>query len=86
VSRPTFYKAQADFERAGLVGLLPAKRGPHAGHKITAKVLAFIEELRAAEPELDAPALIERIAERFGLSVHRRTVERALARRKKKRP
>ena len=28
VSRPTFYKAQADFARAGLVGLLPTKRGP----------------------------------------------------------
>lgn len=85
VSRPTFYKAQADLERAGLVGLLPAKRGPHGGHKITAEVMRFIEELRAAEEGLDAPALIERIAERFGLTVHRRTVERALAR-KKKRP
>jgi len=30
VSRPTFYKVQADFDRNGLVGLLPAKRGPPA--------------------------------------------------------
>src|SRR5260370_29662743 len=36
VSRPTFYKAQTAFERAGLAGLLPAKRGPHGPHKITA--------------------------------------------------
>lgn len=85
VSRPTFYKAQTDFERAGLVGLLPAKRGPHGPHKITAKVMRFIEEVRAAEEALDAQALVERIAERFGLRVHRRTVERALARPKKKR-
>jgi transposase len=85
VSRPTFYKAQADFERAGLVGLLPAKRGPRGGHKISAEVLRFIEEVRAAEEALDTPALIARIAERFGFTVHRRTVERALAR-KKKRP
>jgi len=28
VSRPTFYKARSDFDRRGLVGLLPAKRGP----------------------------------------------------------
>ena len=27
VSRPTFYKARSDFDRSGLVGLLPAKRG-----------------------------------------------------------
>jgi len=85
VSRPTFYKAQSDFERAGLVGLLPAKRGPHGPHKITAEVMRFIEEVRAAEEGLDAQALVERIAERFGLTVHRRTVERTLARRKKKR-
>jgi len=47
--------------------------------------MRFIEAARAAEAGLDAQALVERIAERFGLTVHRRTVERALARRKKKR-
>lgn len=85
VSRPTFYKAQADFDREGLVGLLPVKRGPHGPHKITDEVMRFIEEVRAAEAGLDAQVLAERIAERFGLAVHRRTVERALARSKKKR-
>jgi transposase len=85
VSRPTFYKVQTDFERAGLAGLLPAKRGPHGPHKITAEVMRFIDAERAAEEGLDAQALVERIAEHFGLTVHRRTVERALARRKKKR-
>jgi transposase len=85
VSRPTFYKVQADFERAGLVGLLPAKRGPHGGHKLTDEVMRFIEEVRAQEEGLDAQALVERIAERFGRGVHRRTVERAVARLKKKR-
>jgi transposase len=85
VSRPTFYKAQSEFARAGLVGLLPTKRGPHGPHKITAQVLRFIDDACVAEAGLDAPALVERIAERFGLTVHRRTVERALARRKKKR-
>ncbi|RDJ97410.1 helix-turn-helix domain-containing protein [Cupriavidus lacunae] len=86
VSRPTFYKAQADFDREGLVGLLPDKRGPHGPHKITDDVMRFIEEARAAEDGLDVQVLVERIAERFGLTVHRRTVERALARSKKKRP
>jgi transposase len=84
VSRPTFYKAQADFEREGLVGLLPDKRGPHGPHKITDEVMRFIEQARAAEGGLDAQVLVEQIAERFGLSVHRRTVARALARLKKK--
>ena len=85
VSRPTFYKAQSDFDDSGLVGLLPGKRGPRGPHKITAEVLRFIEEAGANGENLDAPGLVERIAQRFGLMVHRRTVERALARSKKKR-
>jgi hypothetical protein len=48
VTRPTFYKAHADFARSGLVGLLPAKRGPHGAHKITDGVMHFIEQARLA--------------------------------------
>lgn len=84
VSRPTFYKAQADFERAGLPGLLPEKRGPRGPHKITTEVLRFIEELRAQDESVDIQTLTEAIGKRFDLPVHRRTVERALARSKKK--
>jgi len=84
VSRPTFYKARADFDRSGLVGLLPAKRGPHGPHKITAEVQRFIAEAAANGANLDAQDLAARIAERFGLVVHPRTVKRALARMKKK--
>jgi transposase len=84
ISRPTFYKAQSDFERAGLGGLLPEKRGPRGPHKVTAEVLGFIEQLRGENEGMDIRALTEAINRRFGLSVHRRTVERALARSKKK--
>ena len=85
VSRPTFYTVLADFNRDGLAGLLPVKRGPHGPHKITNEVLAFIETSIAAEDGLDPQVLVERISQHFGIVVHRRTVERALARRKKKR-
>ncbi|MGF6439975.1 transposase [Paraburkholderia youngii] len=84
VSRPTFYKAQADFERDGLAGLLPVKRGPHGPHKITDEVMRFIEEARVTHAEPEVQELVDLIAEQFGLAVHRRTVERALARLKKK--
>jgi transposase len=85
VSRPTFYKAQSDFDRAGLVGLLPAKRGPRGPHKVTPEVARYIEQTVARGEELDPQRLAERVAERFGLVVHQRTVKRALARSKKKR-
>jgi transposase len=84
VSRPTFYKVQSDFDRGGLVGLLPAKRGPRGPHKITSEVARFIAEAAASGEDLDPQRLAERIAQRFGLVVHRRTVKRALARLKKK--
>lgn len=84
VSRPTFYKAQADFERSGLAGLLPVKRGPHGPHKITDEVMRFIEDVSQQEGGIEVPLLMEQIRRHFGLAVHRRTVERALARAKKK--
>jgi transposase len=85
VSRPTFYKAQRDFDERGLIGLLPNKRGPRGPHKIKPEVSRFIEDAIAAEPSLDVDELAARIAKRFDLTVHRRTVGRTLARFKKKR-
>src|SRR2546426_7596401 len=38
-SRPTYYQAEADFQQDGLFGLLPEKRGPRQGHKLTSEVL-----------------------------------------------
>src|ERR1700745_3272670 len=60
VTRPTFYKVQADFDRAGLVGLLPAKRGPHGPHKITDEVRSFVQERLATEPTLEVASPGER--------------------------
>lgn len=84
VSRPTFYKIQKDFDRSGLVGLLPAKRGPHGPRKITPEVMRFIEEVAAGGRGSDLTRLVGEIAQRFRLVVHPRTVARALARFKKK--
>jgi len=40
VSRPTFYKAHNELQKAGLPGLLPSRHGPKGGHKVSAKVVA----------------------------------------------
>ena len=80
LSRPTFYQAHHAFKRHGLRGLLPRKRGPQAGHKLTAEVMDFVRALLAEVPELTSQALVQRIAERFAVSVHPRSLERALQR------
>jgi transposase len=84
VSRPTFYKAQGALEMAGLTGLLPGQRGPKGGHKISAEVIAYVAELKAENPELTTPQCLDAIEEHFGVKAHRRSLERALARKKKR--
>ncbi len=82
-SRPSFYQAQACLARDGLPGLVPKKRGPHGGHKITADVVAFLRERLAGDASLRAARLAPLVRERFALRVHPRSIERALARGKK---
>lgn len=85
LSRPSFYQAQAAFTRDGLAGLLPRKRGPRQAHKLSAEVMTFVQELRAADRSLSASEIAPRVKERFGLGVHPRSIERALQRQEKKR-
>jgi transposase len=85
VSRPTVYQAQAAFQQAGLNGLLPKHRGPKEGHKLSTAIIDYVRTLRAAEPSLTTIACIQALRERFGITVHRRSLERALAGKKKPR-
>jgi len=84
-SRPTFYQAHAAFKAQGLPGLVPRRRGPHGAHKLDEAVMAFVHGVRTDDPTLSVPALLAHIRRRFGLAVHRRTLERALRREEKKR-
>jgi len=81
-SRPSYYQAAAALAAAGLDGLVPARPGPRGGHKLTSEVLAWAEQQLAADPALKAAALADPIAGEFGVRVHPRSVERALARRR----
>ena len=82
-SRPTFYEALAAFERDGLPGLLPRKRGPRRAHKLSPAVMEFVNALLLEQPSMMAPELVEHIYRRFKLRVHPRSVERALEREKR---
>lgn len=83
-SRPSFYKAQQDFTQAGLAGLIPRKRGPKQRRKLTGQVMNFVSQAQTQQPDLSIAALVQRIQEKFGLTVHRRSLERALLTVKKK--
>lgn len=85
LSRPSFYQAQKAYEQGGLPALLPKKPGPRRAHKLTEEVVAVLRSALAVNPELNAQELARLVEERFGLSVHRRSIERALMRQEKKR-
>ena len=85
MSRPSFYAAQAAFTQGGLAGLLPRKRGPRGGHKLSSEIVRYLDELRATDTSLTASKLVLMVKERFGVDVHSRTIERALRRLEKKR-
>lgn len=84
-SRPTYYQAENDFQRDGLYGLLPEKRGPRQGHKLTPDILDFAVQLRVSDPSLRAVDLAGAVQERFAITAHPRSIERALGREEKKR-
>lgn len=84
LSRPTFYQAEAAFAQQGLAGLLPQQRGPKSPHKLTLEVMAFIDTQMSGERPPGARVLARAIHTALGLSVHPRSIERALARKKKR--
>ena len=84
-SRPSFYTAQRAFEEDGLAGLLPRRRGPRGPHKLTAEALEFLQRALGEDRSLRGADLARLVEERFGVRAHPRSIERALARRQKKR-
>ena len=80
LSRPSYYAAAAALASAGLPGLVGAKPGPKRAHKLNDEVCAFLDEALAGDPQLRAGDLVDRVEEHFGVHVHPRSIERALAR------
>ena len=79
-SRPSYYEAATALERAGLEGLVPARPGPRAGHKLTEEICAWAAQQLASDPALRPAQLAGPIEESFGVHAHPRSIERALAR------
>jgi len=84
-SRPTVYQALSAFEQGGLAALRPQRPGPRRAHKLSEEVVDFLESVLADTPQLRVGELAVAVRERFGLSIHPRSVQRALVRREKKR-
>ena len=71
-SRAAFYLVLAAFSESGMTGLLDDARGRRGPVKLRPEIVAFIAESGAGAGEL-----VDQVADRFGVRLHRRTIERA---------
>jgi hypothetical protein len=71
-SRAAFYLVLASFAEAGMTGLLDETRGRRGPVKVRPEIVTFIRESSAGPGEL-----VEQVAHRYGVRLHRRTIERA---------
>ena len=83
VSRLSYYRILAVFNECGLQGLVPQKRGPKEAHKLSIEVLKFINEQIQENPSIKTSELKIMILKNFDLSLHTRTIERALVKKKR---
>jgi transposase len=83
-SRPSYYEAQSGLREQGLPGLLPKKRGPHGGHKLTEELVELLRKERERDETISSKTLAAMLKERHGLKVHPRSIDRVLSAQKKK--
>lgn len=83
ISRLSYYRILAIFNKCGLQGLVPQKRGPKKAHKLNDEILEFIHEQMRENPSARISELKIKIEKKFGLSLHARTIERALVKKKR---
>jgi len=79
LSRPVYYVARELFNREGLPGLLPRKRGPKHPHKLTDETLAVLAQaVRETERVPSGAELAAILVERCGIHAHPRSILRRL--------
>jgi len=79
LSRPVFYVTQELFQREGLPGLLPRKRGPKGPHKLTDEALGIlVQAIQEAGRMLTGEELAALLVQRCGIEAHPRSILRRL--------
>lgn len=85
ISRPYYYKLKDAFDKKGIAGLLPVKRGPKGAFKFTDDIAMFINRIVEEEPTLTNHQIAQKIEAQFKIIIHPRTIERKRKGQKKRR-
>ena len=70
-SRAAFYLVAAAFDQSGMAGLLDERRGRRGPVKLRPEIVEFIRADTGSGAQI-----AEQVADRFGVRLHRRTIER----------
>ncbi|HUO36361.1 MAG TPA: helix-turn-helix domain-containing protein [Mycobacterium sp.] len=70
-SRAAFYLVAAAFDQSGMAGLIDERRGRRGPVKLRPEIVDFIHADTGSGAQI-----AEQVADRFGVRLHRRTVER----------
>ena len=74
-SRAAYYLVAAAFDESGMAGLLDERRGRRGPIKLRPEIVDFIRADTGSGAQI-----AEQVAERFGVLLHRRTIERVRSR------
>jgi transposase len=75
-SRAAFYLVTAAFDQSGMAGLIDERRGRRGPIKLRTEIVDFIR----TEAQGSGAQIAEQVADRFGVVLHRRTIERVRGR------
>ena len=82
ISRESIYKNKAAYEAGGIQALIPKKTGPKGASKLTKQGQDFIDSYILEHPSASASEANAKMREKVGISVHNRTVERYLSKKR----
>jgi phage tail tape-measure protein len=74
-SRAAFYLVAAAFDQSGMAGLVDERRGRRGPVKLRPEIVDFIRADTGSGAQI-----AEQVADRFGVRLHRRTIERVRGR------
>ena len=80
--RQAFYEIAATLDAGGPGALAQGKPGPKGPTKLTDEVMNRVEIWRTAEPALSSKQMADKVHAEFGFTIHPRSIERALTRRR----
>ena len=77
-SRVAFYHTKKNFDKDGLCGLIPKKRGPRTKHKMGKEIVDFCRKELEIKESLSFSTLANLVYKKFDIKVHPRSIRRAL--------